>query len=195
MSTSQHTRETQVEAAQTASYLYDKDVPTTKTGVRGDTWVTGTWVRQDALVFLAEATADFIQVSAVVETEADAQAVAAQFPKSLKLRGTSIHGSDWDGPRGYLSVRVQLSANGVNKGANESGLKRYRSFARHAGRLRYEVCYAASWGWRGNLKSARRFARNMDCTCPHTGLLWPLGFMHLEGCSLYGGREDGRPWN
>lgn len=47
---------------------------------------------------------------------------------------------------------------------------------------------------RGSLRSARQFARNMECPCPRTGWLWPLDFMHAEGCSLYGGRGDGSPW-
>lgn len=48
---------------------------------------------------------------------------------------------------------------------------------------------------RGSLRCARQFARNMGCSCPRKGVLWPLGFMHHEGCSLYGAREDGSPWN
>lgn len=52
-----------------------------------------------------------------------------------------------------------------------------------------------SWRRRGSLRSARQFARNMDCPCTPTGLLWPIGFMHAEGCPLFGGRDDGSPWN
>lgn len=51
------------------------------------------------------------------------------------------------------------------------------------------------WGRRGNLKSTRRFARDMESACPRKGWLWPLGFMHLESCSLHGGRDDGSPWS
>ena len=36
---------------------------------------------------------------------------------------------------------AKLSADGINKGANETGIRRYRSFARHAERLGYTVRY------------------------------------------------------
>ncbi|MGD0609335.1 MAG: hypothetical protein ABSA53_37875 [Streptosporangiaceae bacterium] len=65
----------------------------------------------------------------------------AQLPKSAGLRGVRCSSLDWEGDRDSLSLRVKLSADGISKGANETGIRRYRSFARHAERLGYTVRY------------------------------------------------------
>ena len=39
---------------------------------------------------------------------------------------------------------------------------------------------------RGSLRADRRFARNMGCTCPREGLLWPVGYTHRAGCPMGG---------
>jgi hypothetical protein len=82
-----------------------------------------------------------------------AQAFAAHFPKSAGVRATSLGGADYDWDEhgkivsgsgrnwvsAYLTFRVQLRADGVNKGVNETGVKRYRALRRHAERLGYTV--------------------------------------------------------
>jgi hypothetical protein len=40
------------------------------------------------------------------------------------------------------------------------------------------------WRRRGSLRSDRRFARAMGCTCPRRGVLWPIGFTHLDTCPI-----------
>ena len=60
--------------------------------------------------------------------------------------------------------------------------KRYSGpsgFDRHVGPLVF-----CSWRRRGSLRCDRQFARNMGCTCPHTGWLWPISFEHLDECPI-----------
>jgi hypothetical protein len=38
---------------------------------------------------------------------------------------------------------------------------------------------------RGSLRSDRRFARAMGCTCTPTGLLWPISHPHPTDCPAY----------
>lgn len=68
------------------------------------------------------------------ETPDDAREFASRFPKSLKLRGTSLSTTDDAGnrvERGYIGSSVTLQSNGVNKGANETGIKRYHAWRKH----------------------------------------------------------------
>lgn len=95
-----------------------------------------------------------INVSIYTETTELAEAVAAAgFPKSVGLRVSSLSGAEYDGDYardengvfhgewvhpwrcGIVTWRAYLSTDGVNKGKNESGLKRYRSLRRHLDRL------------------------------------------------------------
>ena len=94
-----------------------------------------------------------IGVSIYTETTEQALALAAEFPKSVGVRATTLSGHEYDGDYGrdennvfhmewvhswrcgVVAWRAYLSTDGVNKGRNESGLKRYRSLHRHLGRL------------------------------------------------------------
>jgi hypothetical protein len=94
------------------------------------------------------------QISASIYTETAEQAreLAARFPKSAGVRANYLSGCEYDvdlvtfrGPVpadkrhpwqcGLVTWRVYLSEDGVNKGRNETGLKRYRTLRKHLGRL------------------------------------------------------------
>jgi hypothetical protein len=98
------------------------------------------------------------------ETIEQAREIAAKFPKSLRLRTGTCTGQDYydhqvidpryragyhhpDGiwshgwSTGLVSLVVSFRADGVNKGANETGLKRYRSFRKHTDKLGIKVTF------------------------------------------------------
>ncbi len=128
------------------SYVWDETVRTVHQARHGGTWESGTWVPRDDVTFTVIATRTWIGVSALLPAVADAEAVAARFPKSCQVRVTRTASLDWDGDRGSVKMQVKLSPDAVNRGVNEAGLRRYRSFARHAARLGYRVVYAATYG-------------------------------------------------
>jgi hypothetical protein len=131
------------DAAQPVSYVWDETVRTRheKVGKPGEYYETGTWVPAAGVVFTARASRDWIEASATVETVGEAREIAAQFAKSAGVKGGPVYGHA-EGIRGYVAIRAKLSGDGSNKGANETGLRRYRSFARTAARLGYEIRYA-----------------------------------------------------
>jgi|SRR5580658_3157699 hypothetical protein len=60
----------------------------------------------------------------------ESKAFAAQFPQSLRLRATTLS-ADYEGTwkqYGYVDFCVNFRADNVNKGVNETGAKRARSF-------------------------------------------------------------------
>lgn len=70
---------------------------------------------------------------------ADAEAYAAQFPKSAKMR-TSEYGNGGDKARwGLVRFDVRTASDGVNGGVNESGLKRLATIRRTAAKLGFEI--------------------------------------------------------
>lgn len=97
-------------------------------------------------------------------TREEAASLAARFPRSLRVKATRLSGTDYydhevrddryscarlvrDGiysyswTVGYVTFRVDFTADGVNGGVNETGLKRYRSFRRNARRLGIPVIF------------------------------------------------------
>lgn len=90
----------------------------------------------------SEAEPMMIEVSSIVATADVARDLAAQFPKSVKLRGGGISGCS-EGS-GYISLLVDLRPNGSNGGINETGLRRYRSFRKTCAKLGLET----AWGSR-----------------------------------------------
>lgn len=86
----------------------------------------------------------FLTVTAEVDTEEQAIRIATEFPKSVGLKGMGIRRADGYGSRwcGYLRLTVNLFANDANGGVNEVGLRRYRTFRKHAARLGHEVIWA-----------------------------------------------------
>lgn len=115
--------------------------------------------------FEVKATSDFIVATAMTEDRASAAALAARFPKSLRMRATGGSGvisfsyrgrpaaggslpplRDFLGGErrswGYAEIRVHLKADGANHGVNEAGISRYRSFRRTCDKLGVTV----QWG-------------------------------------------------
>ncbi len=81
-----------------------------------------------------------IQLSTLDRTHAES--IAALFPKSAKLHVTTLSGL----PGGMVSVVTSdavLLANGVNGGANETGIKRYRTWLKSAEKAGIPVTWNA----------------------------------------------------
>lgn len=100
-------------------------------------------------------------VSAQVADLATAQKLAARFPKSAGVKATTLSTfvKDADGnpvpdpvtgcqyqhiTLGLVYVQGKLSADGINGGRNEAGIKRFRSFERAAAKLGHSVTYSTS---------------------------------------------------
>lgn len=87
-----------------------------------------------------------VQAHAVVATLADAEAIAAQFPKSHKVRATTlsrpIGGDLRNGTEvvGYVEFGVRLTATRGNE-RNETGIRRYWAFRKAAGKLGLPVVF------------------------------------------------------
>jgi hypothetical protein len=71
-----------------------------------------------------------------VETPEQAMAIVASFPQSLRVKANSV-AVDGYKLQGSVYFRVQLSSNGVNKGENETGLRRIRNFFKACAKLGY----------------------------------------------------------
>lgn len=91
----------------------------------------------------------YVEASARVETKEEAQAIAALFPKSARVMGTTLSGcldGNLQSTVGYVHFWVELQSNGVTGARNETGLKRYRSFRRWAERLGFATEWTAQYG-------------------------------------------------
>jgi hypothetical protein len=85
-----------------------------------------------------------ISASFVTKTPEEAKEIASQFSKSAKVRGTTLSTYSRENPdqsltRGTVHFQANLSPSGVNRGINETGLKRYRSFRKTAEKLGHPV--------------------------------------------------------
>jgi hypothetical protein len=78
------------------------------------------------------------------ETLEQAQELAAQFPKACKVRACAVTGTR--GRWGMADVRISLRSNGVNKGINETGQRRYRAVRRACEKLGITLDYVAPYG-------------------------------------------------
>lgn len=97
-------------------------------------------VQSAALVFVVTTIPGQIRVSALLAegtTRDDAAAIAALFPKSLKVTATRM--STATGESGMVCLTVNTKANGVIGETNETGNKRFESFLKHAARLGFTV--------------------------------------------------------
>lgn len=71
-----------------------------------------------------------VDITTETETSAGAKAIAALFPKWLKVKGGGLSYLDENGHpaiRGYVLCRIYFGSDGVNKGKNETGLKRFKA--------------------------------------------------------------------
>lgn len=88
-----------------------------------------------------------LEAHADVTTRADAEAIAALFPKSAKVYGTRCcgkRGDEWT-EWGLVKFQVGFTKDGVTGQFNETGLKRYRSFRRACNNLGFEVVWTAPY--------------------------------------------------
>jgi hypothetical protein len=74
-----------------------------------------------------------LEVGTQVPTYEDAQEIAAKFPKSIKIKATTISGTD--GVFGWVSMRLYFDVNGVTGERNESAIKRARNFLKTCDKL------------------------------------------------------------
>lgn len=80
-----------------------------------------------------------------VPTIEEAQALAARFPKSLRVKGSGICdglGKSW----GVVKLEASMSPDGVNKGANETGIRRVRGFFKACAKLGIVLEYSRFYG-------------------------------------------------
>lgn len=68
-----------------------------------------------------------VEFSRIFPTVAEGQTFAATLPKSLKARATSISDGHCSNLQGYVWFRATLKTDGVNGGANETGIRRLRA--------------------------------------------------------------------
>jgi hypothetical protein len=100
----------------------------------------------ETVTFTVLRTASIIRISAKLgegTTREDAQAIVALFPKSVKLVASvidSIPDDDYSPSTesGYIRQTIDLSAKKGNS-ANESGLRRYATFVKHARKLGFAL--------------------------------------------------------
>lgn len=83
-----------------------------------------------------------VEVQIEVETQELAAEIAATFPTSCKMRSGPVYRCDAP-VRGYVSCRVILTADRVNGGRNEAGIKRYRSVRRAIAKLGHTAVWVA----------------------------------------------------
>lgn len=103
--------------------------------------------RPDGQVFRYDISKPFlVQVRADVETTEEAKQIAAMFPKSVGVKGGPIFHLSDGVTRGYIHMDVRLSADGVNQGTNETGIKRILSLVRHCAKNGITLTHTARWG-------------------------------------------------
>ena len=74
-------------------------------------------------------------------TPDEAKAIAAQFPMSIGLRAHRFIGRPGVTATGEVVFHADLCPNKLRQGVNEDGVKRYRSFRKHAEHLGHNVDY------------------------------------------------------
>ena len=84
---------------------------------------------------------EYVEAASRTATPDQAKAIAAQYPKSVGLRVNSFIGRGGANATGEIVFRADLHLNKSKHGVNNGGMKRYRSFRRHAEHLSHEVHY------------------------------------------------------
>lgn len=74
-----------------------------------------------------------LEIGGMYETIAEAEAVAARFPKSIKIKGTAIGTSE--GPKGWVSCRIYFTTNKVTGERNEASISRATKFFKAADKM------------------------------------------------------------
>jgi hypothetical protein len=65
----------------------------------------------------------YASLAAIVPTPADAEELAASFPKALRVKATTLGATDGS-LRGYVTLQVKLRSDKANGGVNETGIRR-----------------------------------------------------------------------
>ena len=92
----------------------------------------------DTNTFKWHADAFSLEARMHVPTLEDAQAIAAMFPKSAKVRATTLS-YDHGKIIGTVHFHAKLLATGVTGERNEAGIRRWHSFKRNAERMGYTL--------------------------------------------------------
>lgn len=105
----------------------------------------------------------FVEFMHITSLE-EAQEIAARFPKSLKVRGTTHTAWVREGAEmrrldgGCVIARISLAPNKTTGERNETGIKRYRSIVRHLDRMGIELewgtMYTTSYATREQFEAA-----------------------------------------
>lgn len=77
----------------------------------------------------------YVTFRLLTKSISDAIAIVSAFPTSLRLKAYGCCGND----NGSVALRVSVAPDGVNKGANETGIKRMKSFQRVCAKLGYAI--------------------------------------------------------
>lgn len=85
----------------------------------------------------------FLEARLQTATAEEAREVAAMFPKSVKARGGHVTGINTD--YGIVTVQANLVPNGATGEVNETAVKRWAAFKKHAARLGFELAYHAPY--------------------------------------------------
>jgi hypothetical protein len=119
-------------------------------------------------------------------TPDQAKAIAAQFPKRFGLRAHRFIGRGDATETGEVVFRVGLLPNKSDQGVNEGGVKRYRSFRKHAERLGHGFRYdpghfqgspdviSSEQDFESRLLALSLFPRG-PITSERRDLRWPVG--------------------
>jgi hypothetical protein len=84
---------------------------------------------------------EYVKATTNMVTPDEAVAIAAQFPMSIGLRAHRFIGHPGVAETGEVVLHADLCPNKLRQGVNEDGVKRYRSFRKHAERLGHNVHY------------------------------------------------------
>ena len=88
----------------------------------------------------------------VFETAEERDAFIARFPKSAGVRRSTLSSAEGSFPA--AAAQGNLWADGVNKGVNETGLKRYRTIARIAPELPWKSTFLNAFPTRAAFEAA-----------------------------------------
>lgn len=94
----------------------------------------------EAHAYQGDASVEFVKY---FETADEAAVFAAQFPKSQRIKTSTLTGSQWK----LFSARVQFrfQTNGVTGAKNETSIKRFASFAKTVEKLGLEINWVYSY--------------------------------------------------
>jgi hypothetical protein len=94
------------------------------------------------ITFAVQADSTRIEAAAQLpagSTYEDAQAIAALFPKSVKVVGTTVSFSDGREPVGCVLFSASITANKTTGEVNEASMRRYNTFLKAAAKLGFVI--------------------------------------------------------